>query len=106
MRTTLSIDDDVYETVNSIAKSSQKRLGEVVSQLLKKQLYPAPISPQETDDDFDFVTFPTKQGVKRETITSEAVQQAIYSEGEEDYLPGGRYSSESLPEQAISSDSE
>ena len=98
MRTTLSIDDQVYETVNSIAKSSGKRLGEVVSQLLRKQLEPKPAKSPEPDSEFDFITFPVEPGVKHETITSEAVQRAIDSEGEEDYLPGGHYTSTSHTE--------
>jgi hypothetical protein len=38
MRTTLSIDDDVFEAAQSLAQSSGKKLGQVVSQLARRGL--------------------------------------------------------------------
>jgi negative regulator of replication initiation len=38
MRTTVSLDDDVFQAVDSLAKSSGKRLGVVLSELLRRAL--------------------------------------------------------------------
>lgn len=36
MRTTLSLDDDIYETAKALADSTGKTLGNVISQLARK----------------------------------------------------------------------
>jgi hypothetical protein len=38
MRTTVTIDDDVFEAARVLARSSGKRLGQVVSELMRKGL--------------------------------------------------------------------
>lgn len=38
VRTTLSLDDDVFSAAQTLAASSGKRLGEVVSQLIRRGL--------------------------------------------------------------------
>ncbi len=38
MRTTLTLEDDVYEAAQSMAQASGKRLGEVVSLLMRRGL--------------------------------------------------------------------
>jgi negative regulator of replication initiation len=38
MRTTLNIDDKIFHTVKSIAQSTSKSMGEVVSDLLRRSL--------------------------------------------------------------------
>jgi hypothetical protein len=38
MRTTLSLDDDVFEAVHTLARSTGKNLGQVVSRLLRQAL--------------------------------------------------------------------
>lgn len=40
MRTTLNIDDDLYRAAKSIAYTEHKTVGEVVSKLLRKALFP------------------------------------------------------------------
>lgn len=78
MRTTLTLDDDVYRTVEAMARGSGKRLGEVVSELLRQRLHaPPPVQQPEEDDDFDFITFPATGNV----IRSEDVQRALEEEG-------------------------
>ncbi|MBN2062931.1 MAG: antitoxin [Deltaproteobacteria bacterium] len=39
MRTTLKIDDDVYQAARSIAAAEHKNIGEVVSSLMRKGLF-------------------------------------------------------------------
>ena len=38
MRTTVTLDDDVFEAARALARSSGKRLGQVVSDLMRKGL--------------------------------------------------------------------
>jgi hypothetical protein len=42
MRTTLDIDEDVLRAAKEIAELHRKTAGQVVSELLRKALYPAP----------------------------------------------------------------
>ena len=49
MRTTLKIDDDVYQAAKSIAATEHKNIGEVVSNLIRKGLYSNSYS-EHTDD--------------------------------------------------------
>lgn len=42
MRTTLDIDDDVLQAAKEIAGLQRKTAGQVVSELLRKALHPAP----------------------------------------------------------------
>ncbi len=38
MRTTVTLDDDVYESARQLARTSQRRLGEVLSELARRGL--------------------------------------------------------------------
>jgi len=38
MRTTVTLDDDVYEAAQALARASGKRLGEVLSELVRRGL--------------------------------------------------------------------
>lgn len=42
MRTTVAIDDDVLEAARSLARSEQRSLGEVISDLARQGLSPPP----------------------------------------------------------------
>jgi hypothetical protein len=44
MRTTLTLDDDVYEAAETLARASGKRLGQVVSDLIRRGLRPPPVA--------------------------------------------------------------
>jgi hypothetical protein len=44
MRTTLEIDDDVLQAAKEIAELHRKTAGQVVSELLRRALHPAPSS--------------------------------------------------------------
>jgi hypothetical protein len=43
MRTTLNLDDDVYEAVASLSHSSGQSLGKVLSQIARRGLKPRPV---------------------------------------------------------------
>jgi hypothetical protein len=81
VRTTLTLDDEIYQTVEAMAKSSGRRLGEVVSDLLRQRLntVPAIQHPQKKDDDgFDFITFPPPGRI---TMRAADVQRILQEEG-------------------------
>jgi hypothetical protein len=42
MRTTLTLDNDVFDAAQALARSSGKRLGQVVSDLLRRSLHAPP----------------------------------------------------------------
>lgn len=46
MRTTLKIDEDVLAAARALAEQQRKTLGEVVSDLARKGLTPAPAAPK------------------------------------------------------------
>lgn len=51
MRTTLSLDDDVYEAAKTLADGSGESLGSVVSQLARRGLKPADVvRPSDPDE--------------------------------------------------------
>lgn len=78
MRTTLTIDDDVYETVQAMAKASGKRLGEVMSILVRRGLTPNnPPPPEDPEPNFPFRTFPATGKV----IRTAEVQRFLEEEG-------------------------
>jgi hypothetical protein len=42
MRTTLTLDNDVFDAAQALARSSGKRLGQIVSDLLRRSLHAPP----------------------------------------------------------------
>lgn len=46
MRTTLTLDDDVYEAALAHARATGKRLGRVVSEMARQALHPSPVRPR------------------------------------------------------------
>lgn len=71
MRTTLRIDDDVLEAAKSVARSTDRTIGEVVSELARRGLAPAP--QEETEEGFPVFSVPTDAG----PITPEMVHRAL-----------------------------
>jgi hypothetical protein len=56
MRTTLTLDDDVYEAARSLAEASGKRLGEILSELARRGLK-SPRAAGKSDRNRDFPVF-------------------------------------------------
>ncbi|MCB1018622.1 MAG: antitoxin [Acidobacteria bacterium] len=76
MRTTLSLDDDVYEAALQLSKTSGKRLGEVLSELARRALTPRePIKSEERE----FPVFDIPPDAP--TILASTVQKYIDEEG-------------------------
>jgi predicted CopG family antitoxin len=77
MRTTLTIPDDIYAQIVSIAKAADLRVSEVVTDALKRRLNPqtsptAMASPEENEA-FPFIPFPATG----KSFTSEEVRRAL-----------------------------
>jgi hypothetical protein len=49
MRTTLALADDVYEAAKTLAETTGRSLGEVVSDLARRGLTPQPVIAREGD---------------------------------------------------------
>jgi hypothetical protein len=76
MRTTLTIDTDIYETVMHISVVSGERPGKVVSRLIRQALQAEPPRPDKTAR---FPTFPLDAGAP--PIEAAHVQRIIDEEG-------------------------
>ena len=72
MRTTLRIDDDVYEAARSLAETEGMTVGEVLSSLARQAL--APVPPRRKRGK-GFPTFPVKPGAR--PITARMVREAL-----------------------------
>lgn len=70
MRTTLRIEDDVFRAAKSIAEMEEKSVGQVISELARKGLRPAP--QEETEEDFPVFSVPADA----RPITPEMVRRA------------------------------
>jgi len=71
MRTTLRIDDDVLAAAKSVARSTDRSIGEVISELARRGLAP---TPQEATEE-GFPVFAVSAGAK--PITPEMVRRAL-----------------------------
>jgi hypothetical protein len=71
VRTTLKIDDDVYEAAIALARSEGKSLGEIVSRLARRGLMPR-LEPRRKGA---FPVFKVSPGAK--ALTPEMVRRAL-----------------------------
>jgi len=77
MRTTLTLDDDVYETALQLSKSSGEGLGKVVSKLVRRGLVPhAPIKRSKSGR---FPVFDVAPGTPMMSLSD--IQRFIDDEG-------------------------
>ena len=71
MRTTLRIDDDVLRAAKSVARSTDRTIGEVISELARRGLAPAP--QHATEEGFPVFSVSADAG----PITPEMVRRAL-----------------------------
>jgi hypothetical protein len=76
MRTTLTLDDDVYESVKAMAQAAGTSIGAVVSELVRRGLRPR---LPATGDDLPVFPIPPSA----EIIPSSRVSALLADEGEE-----------------------
>lgn len=81
MRTTLNIDDDVYETVCQLARSRKRSVGQVISESLRSSLSRKVELAIDKDGWPIFVLPPDAP-----TLSSEKIQHAIEAMDDEDAL--------------------
>jgi hypothetical protein len=76
MRTTVNLDDDVYEAARSLAASANESLGRALSRLARRGLAPAARSTRRGRGGFPVVTLPAGSP----PVTSGAVRRALDDE--------------------------
>lgn len=76
MRTTVTLDDDVYEAAQTLARSSGMRLGKVLSDLARKGLRPPVASRRKAGR---FATFDVPHGAP--VVPASRIQKFIDEEG-------------------------
>jgi hypothetical protein len=79
MRTTLTLDDDVYEAALSHARATGKRLGEVVSEMARQALRPSQASSRRATGKRRFPSFTVPPDAR--TIPASRIQGALDEEG-------------------------
>jgi hypothetical protein len=72
VRTTLNLDDDVAEAARAIARTEQRPLGVVVSELMRRGLVP---QQHRLDDEEGFPVFRVPPGTR--PLTDAMVQRAL-----------------------------
>jgi hypothetical protein len=77
MRTTVTLDADVYEAATQMSKVSGKRLGEVLSELARRGLEPS--APSHKKKGSRFPTFQVPAGAP--PISARKIQQLLDEEG-------------------------
>ncbi|MGI9088873.1 MAG: hypothetical protein ACR2HH_14210 [Chthoniobacterales bacterium] len=58
MRTTITLDDEAYEAAVTLSKTSGKRLGEVISQLIRRAIQTPESSPRKSGKRFPVFEVP------------------------------------------------
>jgi hypothetical protein len=77
MRTTVTIDDDVYEAAMHLAQSSGERLGAVLSKLARRGLAPPQLAPKPAGRRFPTFDVPPNAPI----IPALRIQKVIDEEG-------------------------
>lgn len=79
MRTTISLDEDVYEAAKTLAEGSGKSLGSVLSQLARKGLRPADVVRPSQQDGLPAFAVPSDAAV----IPGSRAAELLAAEGAE-----------------------
>jgi hypothetical protein len=77
MRTTVTIDDDVYEAAQAQARASGRRLGRVLSDMARQALEPGP--PRRARRRRRFASFELPEGAR--PILASRIQKALDEDG-------------------------
>jgi hypothetical protein len=78
MRTTVTIDDDVYEAALANARATGRRLGRVLSDMARAALHPQPPRPSRRKRE-RFATFDVPEGSRM--IPASRIQNALDEDG-------------------------
>ena len=77
MRTTVTLDDDVYEAALHLSRTSGKRLGEVLSALARRGITPPPTPSKRATRRFPTFTVPAGAPV----IPASRIRRVLDEEG-------------------------
>ena len=77
MRTTVTLDDDVYQAAMHLARNSGERLGKVLSGLARRGLVPAAVPPRKSSRRFPTFDVPPGSPV----IPASRIERVIDEEG-------------------------
>ena len=77
MRTTVTLDDDVYEAALSHARATGRRLGQILSDMARQSLAPEP--PPQRKRGRRFAAFDVPAGTR--LIASSRIQAALDEDG-------------------------
>ncbi|HSS50853.1 MAG TPA: antitoxin [Thermoanaerobaculia bacterium] len=79
MRTTVTLDDDVYEAAQAQAQATGKRLGRVLSEMARQALKPSRRSRQSVKGASRFPVFEVPAGTRM--IPASRIQRALDEDG-------------------------
>jgi hypothetical protein len=79
MRTTVTLDDDVYEAAQAQARATGKRLGRVLSEMARQTLKPSRRSRQSVKRTSRFPVFEVPAGTRM--IPASRIQRALDEDG-------------------------
>jgi hypothetical protein len=77
MRTTVTLDDDVYQAALHLSRSSGERLGKILSKLARRGLSPANDSPKKNSRRFPTFNVPPDAPI----IPASRIERVIDEEG-------------------------
>jgi hypothetical protein len=77
MRTTINLDDDVFEAAKALAQSSKESIGRVVSRLARRGLAPSRTGAKRTRSGFPVFDLPADSPA----VTPEMVARALEEDG-------------------------
>ena len=77
MRTTINLDDDVYEAAKALAESERQPIGRVVSRLVRRGLAPARRTHARKRSGFPVIALPRESP----PVTPESVRRALDEDG-------------------------
>jgi hypothetical protein len=78
MRTTLNVDDDVYEAARALAESERQPIGRILSRLARRGLAPARVPGRRRRRGFPVVALPDDSP----PVTPDTVRRALEEEDE------------------------
>ncbi len=79
MRTTVTIDDDIYEAALSQARATGQRLGRVLSDMARQALQPGPPPTRTATRGGRFLGFEVPRGTR--LIPASRIQKALDDDG-------------------------
>jgi hypothetical protein len=81
MRTTVTLDPDIFAVVSQISRTTGERLGQVISDLVRRALNPAPALQIVQEGRFAAFAVPENGAIGAGMMDPEQVQRVLDEEG-------------------------